>query len=753
MQLRILLPVMLLTAGIFSAPLVGQVTDDEIDRAIRKLQEHLLGKQQNGGWGHMYDNAHAGETGVTAMVTYALVGSGVPVQHPKIQQAIKGMSETDPDHTYEVGLRCHAWGQFPDTYLNLMKKDATLLENTAPVGVFSYKISEEPKSRPSGDGPGAHDHSNTQYGLLGLWEASKRGVKVPPGFWKDVIDHFIAAQANDGGWNYRLGDDRPSYMNMTLAGVTAQLVAQQEIHRGLDKPDAKLQASINKGLEWIDKNYGADDGRWGLYGTYGMERVGLATGIKYFNNKDWFAIEATKIVNRVNQRGRYSGNDAQVYDDCFALLFLTRGRVPVWCTKLRIKNFPWNNRPNDIYFFTKSLSGIREGELNFQTVDLDAAGYKWFNAPIAWLSGDDKLELAGDQQARLKQFLDNGGMLIANADGASGGSGMFKQSIRKLAAELYPDLKMQRATNNHPMFSVHHKIDNGAALNINVLNNGARDLIVMPERDWGMIFQLAKEDDQQFRAATNLFVLSTERARLDNRMAVQTLVKKKGEAKGTITVGRAKYDGNWLPEPGVWNAMGVHLFNRNNHELKVEDVDLASIGSSTIPLIHLAGADAIKLSDAQKAAIKQYVEGGGTILVETVGGRRKFGVELEPQLVEALSSGVAPLGSGAAILSGKDLTGGFDNKFVTYRPYTIVWLKVRNDPRLTSIMVNNRPAIILSHEDLSLGALGVRREGVLGYSANSARRLLINMIMYAHEKPWMKEKKPVEATSAKADAQ
>lgn len=717
--------VTLLVAGCGTRPAFAQLSDDDVDRAIKKLQAYMLANQVKGGWDHLYENPHAGKTGVTSMVVYALVASGVSVQHPQIQEAIKLLRGTEGDHTYEVGLRCHAWGQLPDEYKNEMQKDMNLLRSTGSKGVFSYKTTMSPREM-SGDATPPHDHSNTQYGLLGMWEAAKRGVKVDAAFWQHVVDHFLKAQATDGGWNYRLGDDRPSYATMTAAGLTALLVAEQELYRSLPKRNAKVGKSIEKGLEWADKNFQAGGS---LYGMYGWERVGLASGVKYFNKKDWFLANANGIV-----KGQAAaGNVGPIYDSCFALLFLTRGRVPIWCTKLKVPGVEWNNRPNDIYFFTKELGEYIEGELNFQVVSVDDPDHHWFNAPIAWLSSDEKIEFNDDQKARIKRFIDQGGLLVINGETGSQGGSIFKADMKKMLEGMYPTLKFARADNSHYLFRVHHKIDAGAGLNINTLNNGARDLVVIPDRDWGILLQTSKTDDTQYKAAVNLFVMATERGQLDNRLDVTSLRKKAGTAAGELRVGRAKYEGNWNPENGVWSVMDINMFNKNNHVIKVEDVDLASIGTSDIPFVHLAGTDPIRLTDAQLAAIKSYVENGGTILVETVGGRRLFASKLEEQLSQHFRSAAAPLSRSSNMVTGDGLKGGFAQKYVTYRRYAIIRLDARHDPRLAAIVHNQRPAVIFSHEDLSLGALGVRLEGLLGYSKDSSVALLGNMVLAATE--------------------
>ena len=751
---RILFLVTLMTALVAnSTPVRAQLTDDDVDRAVKKLQTYLLAQQQKGSWEHMYENPHAGKSGVTSMVVYALVASGVSVQHPQIQEAIKVLRGIEGDHTYEVGLRLHAWGQLTDEYKKEIQKDMNILAASGPKGVYSYKVSGSPASM-SGNATPPHDHSNTQYGLLGLWEASKRGVSVPAGLWQAAVKHFVEAQAPDGGWNYRLGDERPSYFNMTAAGVTALFVAEQELYRGSTKRNGTVAKAMDKGLLWLDKNYDASS--WGLYGVYSIERVGLGTGIKFFNNKDWFAVHANQIVK--GQKG--DGSVGPVYDSCFALLFLARGRVPIWCTKLKIDNSNWNNRPNDIYFFSKDVGEYIEGEVNFQVVSVDDEDSRWFNAPLAWLSGDEKIELTDEQKARIKRFIDQGGTLIINTEAGSGGSGIFKSQMKKMFEEMYP-YKFTRLDNNNYLFRVHNKIENGSGLNITTLNNGARDLVIMPDRDWGMLFQTSKTDDPQWRAAVNLFVMATERGQLDNRLDAHVLKKQAGKTNsGELKVARAKYEGNWLPEPAVWNVMDVHLFNKNGNTVKTEDVALDQLATCSSPFVHLAGTDPIKLTDAQQTAIKTYVENGGTIFIETVGGKRLFASKMEEQFSAIFKTGAAPLGRSASIISGEGIAGGWNNRSVSYRHYSIIRLDARHEPRLAVFAVNNRPAVIISNEDMSLGTLGVRLEGLLGYSRESSVSLLGNMVLAANQKVGGKPETPkaeapkVESPKddAKADA-
>src|SRR5690606_13908951 len=112
----------------------------------------------------------------------------------------------------------------------------------------------------------------------------------------------------------------------------------------------------------------------------------------------WFEQGAETILKAERGRGSISGN---IVDTSFGLLFLARGRVPVWINKISLPGQDWNNRPNDIYELTDYLSDLRERELSWQVVSIDLDSMQWSNAPVAWISSDDKVELTDAQLQNL----------------------------------------------------------------------------------------------------------------------------------------------------------------------------------------------------------------------------------------------------------------------------------------------------------------------------------------------------------------
>ncbi len=730
--------------GALAGPMaIAQVTDEQIGRTIERMKQYFYYKQdpQTGSWefrsrpgGIESDAIQIG--GETALVTQALLISGESSQNPKIAKAIKYLREVEMKGIYAVAFRAHVWANLPPEYMPMLELDASWLLDVANkhrLGMFDYR------PNPTSD---RVDHSSTQYGMLGLWEASKRGLKIPRKYWERWVEHFISAQRDDGGWTYSSNpNERPSG-SMTAAGLTALFVGQQELYRGRRTIDPKLIDSVRRGVAWLDKRFqghnnpGANE--WTYYYLYGIERVALASGLRYLNNKDWYLAGASHILQNVHDNGSIEDDFVST---AFALMFLSRGRVPVWACKLQIPGKQWNGHPNDLYFLTHYLSNQCEQEINWEVVGIDIDAQEWLATPVAYLSSSEPMNsLTPKQKANLKKYLDFGGLLVANPED---GSKAFSDSIRALAAELYPQYEFQKMPPDHALFSCWNHIPQNAKLPVYSLSNGARELIILAGHDWGQVFQSEDDPgkDPVWDLATNIFAYATNRGALNNRLDQKFELRTGRSGSGQITVGRAQYDGNWLPEPVVWETQSNFLFNRTGLTITTspatgdEVLNLEDLGQCPYKLVHLTGTHAIFLNEAQKKAIRQYVKRGGTLLIETVSGHGEFSTSIEKQLSTMFNAYAVPLTSSDAIISGQGLDAGQDNQRALYRRYAMVKLHFDPKPRLSAILNDQgQPMIIFSHEDLSLGMLGSRHWNIVGYQSETSRKLMANLVLWTNKK-------------------
>ena len=130
-------------------------------------------------------------------------------------------------------------------------------------------------------------------------------------------------------------------------------------------------------LTWVEKNFGPTND---MYGLYGCERVGLASGLKYFGTADWYQVGATAIVNAQQPDGSTGLNAMKqgdpISNTAFALLFLCRGVNPILFNKLEYhdptdpKPLIWNARPRIWRNLTHQYSKNFEQDFNWHVVNL-----------------------------------------------------------------------------------------------------------------------------------------------------------------------------------------------------------------------------------------------------------------------------------------------------------------------------------------------------------------------------------------------
>jgi len=726
------------------------LTDAEVDAAIQGIKDFFYASQDpaTGGW---YGQFHTGPQaaadknswGPTAMAVLALIVSGESPQRAEIAKALELLAEVEIQGVYAMSMRIHVWSYLPqETFGGLLERDtAAIYRSWYGFSRFGYPIAPYGATfndnHVRGGEPingGRVDNSTTQYGILAMWQASKRGANIPNVFWEQAIANFIEQQQADGGWAY--SGARNTSQSMTLAGLACMYVAQQELFRNQPMPNELVATSIQQGLQYLDRNFNPGQGNHGgsSYMWYGYERIGLASGRKYFGEHDWFQEIAHAIVRK---NGRYG---SEIHTAAFDLMFLARGRVPVWINKLEVPGANWNNRPNDVYFLNRYISEYREHEVNWQVVSVDTNPEEWISAPLMWVSSNQEIEWTDDQVAKIKEYIDLGGTLIANSEGASR-SGSFRASIVSLAQRMYPDLSFAPMAEDNPMANLLEGDSRRRSRPpLEVLSNGARVLIVMPTADWGMTFQADEnpnpDTSEAWRYITNIYGVATDRGQLTPRLSSPMVQRTPGRADtGTIKIVIPEWEdpAGALAETDVYRVMRNFMHNETGKQLVVERVPLAQLSTVDPSLLHLVGVDPVQVSPAERDAIQAYINAGGTVLIENLGGRGGFADSMREQLGAMFATGRSESRVLASnnLISGVNLPEGSRNA----RPiiYRRMVLTSNPDSRLLlrGYGTDERFPVLVSYEDLSLGMLGVRHYGINGYSTQTSRNLMINILLEA----------------------
>jgi len=369
------------------------------------------------------DQTYSFPVGRPALLGLALLEAGLPPADPLLKQIWdKLKSKSPPPTTYDAGVGL----LFAEAYLrasnggrrvtSLDSKDRDWMQKAADYlasgcygggwtyvcpGGAGYPLGEDPKKKYSigdqggggeGEDPGAanaelerlvsesaarnatrdHDHSNSQYAVLGLKAASLCGVKVKNArlMWRTVVYHFLKGQEKDGpevdlkltreesrfkaedytmemepqkprarGWAY--GDGGEAYGSMSAAGMTALIVAQSEVTDLSGDEKHQILMAVRDSLAWFQQNWAMDKNplseRSGggmapaahYYHLYGVERVGMLTLVRALAGHSWYKEGADLLLRAQKQDGRWpSASQGFPEDDriktAYALLFLAR---------------------------------------------------------------------------------------------------------------------------------------------------------------------------------------------------------------------------------------------------------------------------------------------------------------------------------------------------------------------------------------------------------------------------------------------
>jgi hypothetical protein len=720
-------------------PSVG-LTDEQIGAAIARGIDNLL--DQFDPTTHLMPGSEQRDQitrGEDILCVYALMQCQEATNDPRLNpheslmkgliDAMKGLDLNKYSYeTYARGLRATALALYnrPEDR-GILNADAMVLVRGTGNGAYSYQLDHNRNALSSFDDL-AWDNSNSQYGLLGVWSAAETGFAVPESYWARVQGHWARSQGRDGTWAYHLpGGLGGGTHSMTCAGLASQFVT----HDYLDAPKYAIAVgrdpftpSLAKGLKWLEEGDNAIAINRGGYDLYGLERVGLASGFKFFGTHEWYRELAAESIHEQQPDGGW-GNPVET---AYNLLFLARGRHPVLMNKLRFDGI-WANRPYDAANLARFVGYQLERPLNWQVVSLHRDWTEWMDSPIISLASNKPVDLSPAEYDGIRNFVQNGGMLFMQADG---GSPEFDAFARRAAHTLFPDYELQLLPATHPLCSTVFKIKPDDKLFI--VTNGSRILMLYADEDLSRDWELrdAKARPFPFQLGTNMFIYATGKRDLRNHL-VSTYIPPVKDAPGvTYRVARLTYPGNWNPEPAAWQRFARWFQLSTGYGLETVETPIADLKPDTAPIAHLTGTARYDLTAAQADAIKRYVEAGGVLLVDLCGGTGAFDKGVQSSLYFKAFAGTPPhvMPPDHPMLNAS--ASGMDNlSHPVLRPYVIETLGRSSGLGLPEEIAAGKGRVIFTSMDITTGLLGTTTWGILGYDPNYAQSLLKNAILWA----------------------
>ena len=678
----------------------------------------------------------------TAVAVYALLVAGESPTDARLKKAIDHLRTTSVVSVYPLSLRCQVWSNLPPTDENkqALRRDAGMILaqkklNKDKLLVWDYAQMATP--RPN------YSLNYVQQAAWGLATAAELNYEVPPDIWKQIDKTFDTAQFPDGGFtSFFPGKNPPKVapsVYSTATGVSALYLAQD-----YSRADAYavpkgnvVNPQIDKAIDWIAKRLADNTEEAGGNASahrrwYGVGIVALASGLRRLNDQDWYALGSTDILKRQSRAGYWGGKsekaDFRVNDTSWAILFLQRGRVPVAFSKLNYASASvdpnkamWNQRPRDAANLTRWVGRQTERDLRWQTVTLDDSVDALLESPVLYLAGGEALNLKPEAKAKLKSYAEQGGLIFASADA---NNAAFAKSVEKLGLELFAGSEWRDVPDTHPIFATqaYKRSAFKGKTPLRALGNGVRELIVLvPSGDPAKTWQLksGRINADAWQLAANVLSYAVDKSHFFPRGTSWRVADSPLTSHHTFTVARLKYAGPWDAEPAAWNEFAKYAKARD-WTIKTTTLD-SGAAIKDVDAVYVSGTRAFTLDEPTRAAIKTYLDTGGRIFFEAAGGNDAFTASARAELTRWYGAdAIKPLPADHALYGEKQK--------VSYRTFRPGGLDAPGGPQLFAVDTGGRVVALLSGQDISAGLVGVQTDGIIGYTPESARALLLRVL-------------------------
>jgi hypothetical protein len=742
-----------LTAGSVSCP--AAVTREEVDKAIHDAVRFLKSNQRDdGSWTDIELEAR---TGMTSLVTLALMTAGETADSPTVKKALEYLRHFGPAElrsTYAISLQTMVYAAAEPERdqlriaANVRWLEQAQIKPNDPVfwpGSWTYS---DTKRRPG-------DNSNSQYALLGLHSASEAGVPVKPEVWALARAYWEKSQKLDGSWAYTPDSTNPT-ASMSCAGLSSLIISGLRRYQGQEFLQGEsiqncgkggVNRNIQRGIDWLANHFqvGANFGggqQWRFYYLYGLERAGRLAGIRFFGQHDWYRLGAEQLVHEQNKlsgfwRGALVEED-RVLATSFALLFLAKGRAPVLVNKLRHGPLAdWQNDPDDVRNLVSIVSRDWKNLLTWQVVDPAIASVsELLQAPIIFFNGHRVPEFNALAKQNLREFIEQGGFIFADACCSSA---EFDAGFKDLMKEIFPEeqFKLRPLSEDHPVWRAKHLLA-PSAYELWGIEHGCRTVVIYSRLDLSCYWNQAESSPvnpaviKAIKIGQNVVDYATGREMPADKLTVHEVRDLKSDApkRHALRIGKLKHAGDWNVAPqAIPNLMDSLRKPPFQIDVVMAQKDLYPRDPNLIyyPLIYIHGRAALSFNREDLDALRRHLDpGGGTLFADAACGSPPFDAAFRRFVAELLPNNpLVPIPRDDELFTEKV---GVDLSKVQY---TKAAGGGRDYPQLEGVKINDHWAIIYSKYDI--GCALERHTGIecKGYTYESALAIAGNVVQYA----------------------
>ena len=568
---------------------------------------------------------------------------------------------------------------------------------------------------------------------------------------------------------------------MTCAGIASLIIIRENLFdlavaaKGgqavcCGGADDDVQPKLDRAYKWLADHFtvkGNPSGnnsqsRQRFYYLYALERAGRFSGRRFLGPHDWYRVGAADLIRTqrtngawaANNRGRASfGETKEAITTAFSLLFLSKGKRPVVIGKYDHGVPDWNQHPRGVHYLTRSIEDDWSMKLNWQTVRAKGATTNdLFESPVLFMSGREAIGLTAEEKKTLKEYIENGGFLFAEAcqgDGC-GNNVPFDEAFRALMVELFPDSKLEALAADHAIWSAQYRIGPSETWPLLGLQACCRTSVVYCPANLSCYWALNRPGLDQGganprllqrieyckQAGTNVVAYATGR-QLKDKLATDVIDKRAVSVLSdrALVLPKLSHNGGADDAPNAWGKILKELSSDEGLEVKTEKKMIPADEKSLAdhPFVFVHGRGRISFTEDERAAIRKYLQSGGFIFADSICASKEFADSFRAEMVEILGRDVfIPIPAGHEIWS--------DERYGT--PITKIELRIKKSgggfdpksfaaPPMEGVSLDGRLVVLFSPYDLSCAMENKSVSDCSGYTREDATKVARKVVLYS----------------------
>jgi hypothetical protein len=408
----------------------------------------------------------------------------------------------------------------------------------------------------------------------------------------------------------------------------------------------------------------------------------------------------------------------------------------------------WAARPNDLGNLLKSLKGMANVNFSCEAKSLAEIDADPEKNPILYRSGHFHFSLSPEERAKVRRYLLSGGMLILNP---GMGSKPFYDSAHKELSEIFPEAPIRRLGPDHPVLHAYYDLDRvdyrravrkagyaGAEPWLEGVTINCRTVAVLSR--WGMEIGWDPVEDEDLlgysidsaqRLGMNILAYATaERAWARQAVRAMQFVDKDPSSAGKMSLAQVIYDGEWKTRHAGISVLLQQFNSKTDVQVKFarRELRLTDPALFDSPLLYMTGHEDFRLQPAEIAALREYLNKGGTIFAEACCGRVSFDRAFREVMLKVLpGQPLAPVASNSKLFS---LPNKLNALGVTPALAAHLGNRSTTSVNLLGIDIGGHTAVIYSPYGLAGGWELSQDPYSYAYEESAAMALGENVLMY-----------------------